>query len=152
MNFELDTYDRKILALMQEDARISYSELGRRIHLTSPAVAERVRRLEEQGVIRGYGVQLNLRKLGYSFEALIQVTVRSHAELDSWAESHPEVLAVHATTGTYCALLHVALCSPEHLQAILKALGELGTSTTSVVLSSQHETRQRLPADQIHYE
>jgi DNA-binding Lrp family transcriptional regulator len=59
LKFELDAYDRKILALLQQDARLSYSEIGRRIHLTSPAVAERVRKLEEAGVIEGFGVRLN---------------------------------------------------------------------------------------------
>lgn len=151
MNFELDAYDRKIVALLQADARMSLSEIGRRIHLTSPAVGERVRRMEEAGVIKGYGAHINLRALGYSFEALINVTVRSHDELDAWADAHPEVLALHATTGNSCAQMHVALLSPEHLQAVLKSLGALGTTSTAVILSSQFEHRPRVCADLIRF-
>ncbi|MFZ6687809.1 Lrp/AsnC family transcriptional regulator [Undibacterium sp. SXout11W] len=149
MSFELDSYDRKIIALLQENARLSWSEIGRQIHLTSPAVAERVKRLEEAGVIMGFTTRINLRALGYSFEAMIQVTVDSHDELDRWAAAHPEVLAVHATTGSHCAILRLAVSAPEHLQRLLKSLGDIGKTSTSVILSSQCEERPRLPADQL---
>lgn len=149
MNDELDAYDRKILSLLQENSRLSYSEIGRRIHLTAPAVTERVRRLEDTGVIGKFSLQLNLRALGYSFEAFINITVESHDALDAWAAAHPEVLALHATTGNHCALIRLALKSPEHLQACLKSLEKVGKTSTSMVLSSQCEDRNRLPADQI---
>ena len=149
MSFELDAYDRKILALLQENARLGFSEIGRRIHLTSPAVAERVRRLEEAGIIEAFTTRLNLRKLGYSFEAYINITVDSHDALNAWAASHPEVLELHDTTGNHCALIRVALTAPEHLQACLKSLALIGKTTTSVVLSSQLEGRARLPGDQL---
>lgn len=149
MRFELDAYDRKIVALLQENARLGFSEIGRRIHLTSPAVAERVRRLEEAGVIESFTVKLNLRKLGYSFEAFINITVDSHDALEAWAAAHPEVLELHDTTGASCALIRVALTEPEHLQGILKSLARIGKTSTSVVLSSQLEGRARLPGDQL---
>lgn len=149
LNVELDAHDRKILALLQENARYSYSEIGRRIHLTSPAVTERVRRLEEAGIIQAYSARLDLRALGYSFEAFVHITVESHDALDAWAAARPEVLALHATTGNHCALLRLALSSPEHLQACLKSLGNIGKTSTAMVLSSQHEQRRRLPADQL---
>ncbi len=146
MKFELDAYDRKILALLQRDGRLGFSEIGRRIHLTSPAVAERIRRLEEAGVIEGFGARVNLRALGYSFEAFVNISVDSHAALDAWAVAHAEVLALHATTGSHCALLRIAVSAPEHLQALLESLARIGKTTTSIVLSSQFEDRQRLPA------
>ena len=149
LSFELDAYDRKILALLQENARLGFSEIGRRIHLTSPAVAERIRQLEEAGVIEGYSAKINLRKLGYSFEAFINITVDSHDALDAWAAAHPEVLELHATTGAHCALIRVALSAPEHLQDCLKSLGLIGKTTTSVVLSSQLERRPRVAGDQL---
>jgi Lrp/AsnC family leucine-responsive transcriptional regulator len=149
LNFELDAYDRKILALLQADGRLGFSEIGRRIHLTSPAVAERVRRLEAAKVIEGFGVRVNLRSLGYSFEAFINITVDSHAALDAWAASHAEVLALHSTTGSHCALLRIAVTAPEHLQALLRSLAQIGKTTTSIVLSSQFEDRLRLASDQL---
>lgn len=144
MNFEMDSYDRKILALLQENARMSLSEIGRRIHLTPPAVGERVKRLEEARVIEGYGARVNLRAIGYSFEAFINVIVDSHDELEAWAIAHPEVLALHATTGTHCALLRVAATAPEHLQALIASLGKIAKTTTSIVLSTQLEERPRV--------
>ncbi|MBY0573260.1 MAG: Lrp/AsnC family transcriptional regulator [Undibacterium sp.] len=150
MNFEFDAYDHKIIALLQDNARLSYAELGRHIHLTSPAVTERVRRLEEAGVITGYRAKVNLRKLGYSFEAFVQVIVESHEALDEWANTHVEVLANHATTGNHCALLRLAIKTPEHLQELLKSLGELGKTSTSIVLTSQCEERARLHVDEVY--
>jgi Lrp/AsnC family leucine-responsive transcriptional regulator len=149
LKFALDAYDRKILALLQTDARLSYSEIGRRIHLTSPAVAERVRRLEEARIIEGFTARLNLRAMGYSFEAFIHITVDSHDALDMWAASHPEVLALHATTGNHCALIRLAVTGPEHLQMLIQSLGAIGKTSTSIVLSSQFESRPRLPGDQL---
>ena len=146
---ELDSADRQILALLQQDARLPFTEIGRRVHLTSPAVAERVRRLEETGVIQGYTPRLNLRALGYSFEAFVQVVVQSDAALLAWAAAHPEVLAVHATTGEHCALLRLALTSPEHLQSLLGSLGGIGKTHTAVVLSSSFEDRARLAGDEV---
>jgi Lrp/AsnC family leucine-responsive transcriptional regulator len=83
LNFELDTYDRKIVALLQTNGRLGFSEIGRRIHLTPPAVAERVRRMEEAQVITGFTARVNLRALGYIFEAFINITVESHDALDA---------------------------------------------------------------------
>lgn len=147
--FELDAHDEKILALLQENARMTFTEIGRRVHLTSPAVAERIKRLEEAQVITGYAARVNLRKVGYSFEAFIQITVESHAALDKWVAAHEEVLALHATTGNHCALMRLALTSPEHLQSLLTSLGEIGKTTTSMVLASTCEDRPRVPGGRL---
>ena len=79
---ELDSQDQKILALLQENGRLTFTEIGRRVHLTSPAVAERIKRLEESGVICGYGARINLRKIGYSFEAFVQITLAGINQLN----------------------------------------------------------------------
>lgn len=149
--FELDAYDEKILALLQVNARLTFTEIGRQVHLTSPAVAERIKQLEEAGVITGYGARINLRKIGYSFEAIVQITVDSHAALDSWAAARDELLALHATTGAHCAVLRLALTSPEHLQALLASLGEIGKTSTAMVLSSQFEDRARVFGSQLRH-
>jgi Lrp/AsnC family transcriptional regulator, leucine-responsive regulatory protein len=147
--YPLDTYDHAILALLQSNGRITMTELSKQVHLTSPAVTERVKKLEEAGVIAGYGTHINLRKYGYSFEAFVQITVDSHAQLDAWADAHSEVLEIHATTGNHCALLRIALTSPEHLQKLLTELGALGNTSTAMVLSSRHEHRARLHGDKV---
>ena len=152
MSFELDAYDRKILALLQENARMSLSEIGRQIHLSSPAVGERVKRLEEANIIEGYAARVNLRKLGYSFEAFINVVVDSHEALDTWTKQRPEVLAIHFTTGSHCALLRVAVVAPEHLQELIASLGDIGKTTTSIVLSTPREGHPRLPANLLKWD
>jgi Lrp/AsnC family leucine-responsive transcriptional regulator len=147
--FELDAYDRKIIALLQQDARLSFSEMGRRVHLTSPAIAERVRRLEDAGVIEGFSARINLRAIGYSFETFVSIVVDSHDALDTWATAHPEVLALHSTTGNHCALMRIAIRTPEHLESLLKSLSKIGRTSTSMVLSNRFEDRQRVPGDEI---
>lgn len=149
MIFELDGYDRKIIALLQLDGRMSFSAMGRQVHLSSPAVAERVRRLEQAGVLQGCAMRIDLRALGYAFETFVNITVDSHEALDQWAASRPEVLALHATTGNHCAMLRLALRDPAHLEALLKSLAKIGKTATAMVLSSQFEQRPRLPADQL---
>ncbi len=149
VNFALDAYDRKIVALLQTNARLGFSEIGRRIHLTSPAVAERVRRMEEAKVIAGFTARINLRALGYIFEAFINITVESHDALDAWANAHQEVLALHTTTGSHCALLRVAVTAPEHLQSLISSLAPIGKTTTSIVLSTLFEDRARVQGDQL---
>lgn len=149
LDLELDNYNRKILALLQTNARLSWTEIGRQVHLTAPAVAERVRQMEEAGVIGGYRAVIDLRKIGYSFEVFVQVIVDSHKALDAWAAQHQEVLALHATTGEHCAILRLGLRSPAHLQQILESLGCLGKTSTAMVLSTQMEQRLRVPADQL---
>lgn len=148
MTFELDNYDRKLVALLQQDGRMPYAEIGRHVHLSAPAIAERIRRLEEEGVLNGFTARVNLRALGYGFETFINITVDSHDALDRWAATRPEVLELHATTGNHCALLRIALRDPSHLEALLKSLGEIGKTSTSMILSSQFEARPRVPADQ----
>jgi Lrp/AsnC family leucine-responsive transcriptional regulator len=147
--FELDAYDRKIIALLQQDARLSFSEMGRRVHLTSPAIAERVRRLEDAGVIEGFSARINLRAIGYSFETFVSIVVDSHDALDTWAAAHPEVLALHSTTGNHCALMRITIRTPEHLESLLKSLSKIGRTSTSMVLSNRFEDRQRVPGDEI---
>jgi Lrp/AsnC family leucine-responsive transcriptional regulator len=144
-----DNYDLAILEQLQLNARVSFAELGRRVHLTSPAVAERVKKLEDADVITGYAARINLRKLGYAFEVLVQISVESHAVLNAWTDAHAEVLSSHATTGNHCAMLRIALKSPEHLQGLLGELGAIGKTSTAMVLSSNYEDRVRKHGDRI---
>lgn len=123
---------------------MSVAEISRQIHLTSPAVTDRIRKLEEIGVITGYSVQLNLRKWGYSFEVLIQITVESNSALENWASAHHEVLELNITTGTQCAMMRVALTSPEHLQRLLISLDVVGKTTTYMVLATSFDERARI--------
>src|SRR5216117_1273512 len=88
---ELDHYDTKILAELQADARLSMAELGRRVHLSQPAVTERVRKLEAGGVITGYRATIDLTRLGYGIRAVIRVGRAEYARIVKLIQQTPEV-------------------------------------------------------------
>lgn len=136
---ELDAIDWALLAELQEDARIGYSELGRRVGLSPPAVAERVRRLEERGVVRGYRAEVDLEQVGLPITAFVRARIGSHTHYDRLsgiALSMPEVLECHRVTGDDCFLMKVAVRSVHHLEELLEQIARLGPPTTSIVLSS----------------
>ncbi|MGI5836338.1 MAG: Lrp/AsnC family transcriptional regulator [Chloroflexota bacterium] len=140
----LDDVGRRILQELQMDARISYAELGRRIGLTLPAVAERVRKLEEAGIIVGYRAELNLEKIGFPITAFIRVATPNEilgGQLTATARSLPEVLELHRTTGGDSYLLKVAVASVQHLEKLIRKITLFGQPTTSIVLSSPIEHR-----------
>src|SRR3979490_3458383 len=103
----LDDTHRRLLAELQENARLSLAELGRRVGLSSPAVAERLQRLERQGVIRGYRAELDPVALGYPLRAVIRIRPRPRQlqKLAELAQAAPEVVECHRITGEDCYLL-----------------------------------------------
>ena len=144
MESKVDDVDWRLLFELQQNARITFSELGRRVGLTAPAVAERVRRLEEAGVIVGYRVDLDVRRLGFPVTAIIrlQMTEGSCARFAAVAPEFAEVQECHRVTGGDSYVMKVVVASIQHLESLLDRLGVHGTTTTSVVLSSpvQHRT------------
>jgi Lrp/AsnC family leucine-responsive transcriptional regulator len=139
----LDEIGRQILRTLQEDARISFSELGRRVGLSSPAVAERVRRMEEAGLIQGYRAMVNLDRLGYPITAYIRMGTSGPKvrEADEMVKAIPEVLECHHLTGNDCFIIKVAVSSVRHLEEVICQLGHYGQTTTSIVLSSPVTSR-----------
>lgn len=135
----IDDVSWRILAELQENARISYTELGRRVGLTAPAVAERIRRLEEARIIDGYRVDLNLERLGRGLVAFIRVATDQNtcSRFGSIvAREFPEVRECHRVTGGDSYVVKVAVASVQELEALLDRLVVYGQTVTSVVLSS----------------
>jgi Lrp/AsnC family leucine-responsive transcriptional regulator len=134
----LDDTDWKLLAELQEDGRASYSELGRRVALTAPAVAERIRRLEESGVIKRFRAEVDPTLLGYPITAFVRWTSSGPdcAHLGEVAKEIPEVLECHRITGETSYTLKVAATSVGHLEQLIDRLMPYGSTITSVVLSS----------------
>src|SRR5437588_1161331 len=130
--------DWKILRELQKDARLSYNELGRRVGFSAPAAAERVRRLEDAGIITGYAAQIDPAKVGLPLLALIQLHCDPGKCLlkTSSIEQFPEVLEVHKLSGSHCSLLKVALSSMQHLEAFNERLGAHGPLISTIVTSS----------------
>jgi Lrp/AsnC family leucine-responsive transcriptional regulator len=134
----LDETGWAILRELQRDARITFSELGRRVAMTPPAVADRVRRLEEAGIIRGYRVELDAEVLGLPVLAFMRITTTGAlcAALGEEIEGFPEVLECHRVTGEEAYLAKVAVRSVAHLQDLIDRLMPYGETITSIVLSS----------------
>lgn len=134
----LDNTDWNILRALQRDARLSYNELGRRVGLSAPAAAERVRKLEDAGIITGYGARIDPAKVGLPLLALIQLrcTAGSCLLKTSTAEEFPEVLEMHKLSGSQCSMLKVALASMRHLEAFNERLGAHGALVVNIVTSS----------------
>ncbi|GHO97041.1 AsnC family transcriptional regulator [Reticulibacter mediterranei] len=135
---EIDAVNLRILEELQRDPRLTMSELGRRVGMSSPAVTERVRRLEESGVIRGYRLDLNPVALGLPIAAYIRIRpdpgqLPKVAEL---AQQIPEVVECHRVTGEDCFVLKVHIPAIDQLDRLLDGFLLYGTTTTSIIQSS----------------
>src|SRR5207245_3576755 len=117
----LDATNRQILQELAADARLSMAELGRRVNMSAPAVAERVQRLERAGVITGYRAELDPRALGYQLTAIVRVKPgpRQLQRIPELAAAIPEVAECHRITGEDCFFLKVHLRSIEELGSLL---------------------------------
>jgi Lrp/AsnC family leucine-responsive transcriptional regulator len=138
-NGKLDSKDIAILEALQKDGRLALSELGRKIGLSQPAMSERVRRLEERGIIRGYAARIDLEALGLGMTAILRLkTAHEHigACLATFAKL-PYVVEIHRVTGDDCFILKAVVPTPDKLAVIVDTIGRFGVVTTSVVLRSE---------------
>ena len=134
----IDKTGLRLLAELQEDARLSLAELGRRVGLSSPAVAERLQRLESSGVIRGYHADVDPVALGYPLTAVIRIrpAPRQLSKLAELARDAPEVVECDRITGEDCYLLRAHVRSVTHLEELIDQFTPFGQTTTSIVQSS----------------
>jgi Lrp/AsnC family transcriptional regulator, leucine-responsive regulatory protein len=146
MTLQIDRTDRhldglgwRILRLLQDNARLSFRQIGEAIGLTAPAVAERVRRLEDAGVIKGYHAEIDYERAGLPIMAFVHLVTNStqsfrfRKAVVDW----PEIIECHCVTGNESYILKVALTSVRHLEHLLLELVSFGEVRTSLVLSSQ---------------
>jgi Lrp/AsnC family transcriptional regulator, leucine-responsive regulatory protein len=134
----LDPINRRLLQELQADARVTMAELGRRISLSAPAVAERVLRLERGGVITGYRAEVDPKAIGYPIGAVVRVrpTTRHLQKIPELAKEIPEVVDCHRITGEDCFFIRLHLRSMDDLEGILDRFLVLGQTTTSIIHSS----------------
>ncbi len=139
MSRQLDPTDMLIIELMQAHGRISVSELGRKVGLSQPAASERLKRLEERGIVEGYGARINAAALGLGMMAVIRLrTTHEHirACLRQFSEM-PQIIEVLRLTGEDCFVLKVLVPSPSELEIIVDSIARYGAVTTSLVLRSE---------------
>lgn len=155
-----DTTDLAILELLQGDARIANAEIARRVGLAPSAIFQRIRKLEEQGVILGYTARLNAKALGWGMSAFVMIQTSEGArapEVTSQLAAIEEVTEVHRVVGQDCFFLKVRVRDPEALEALLdhkiQPLPAVASTRTTIVLSTGKETttlplaRERAEAD-----
>jgi Lrp/AsnC family leucine-responsive transcriptional regulator len=144
--YELDAVAWRILEALQQNARQSFAEIGRQVGLSTPAVAERIHRLEEAGVITGYHVALDVAKLGAPIRVLVRLTIpggdlqvsRSVAAIKEMTE----ISRCHRVTGAESFVIEANVVSIRHMEALIDKLSALGATSTSTVLSSPVQRRE----------
>ena len=147
MEPQIDKINWKILSELQDDARISYAELGRRVGLTTPAVIERVRKLEDLGIITGYRAEIDPAKIGLPITAFIRMSITGidYSHIIETVNTSKEVLECHRGTGGDSFIMKVSVADVGHLQMLIDKLTPYGITTTSIVLSSPIKRRSIEP-------
>jgi Lrp/AsnC family leucine-responsive transcriptional regulator len=141
----LDRISWHIVEELQQNARISWAELGRRVGLTTPAVAERVHRLESMGVIRGYRTEIDLERLGLPILIFVRLSMSGPEalvrEFQQRVKTWDEVLECHRVTGSESFIVKARVISMGHLERFIDRFGHYGSTSTTTVLSSPVDQR-----------
>ncbi len=139
MTLQIDAVGWGLLRRLQDNARLSFRQLGESIGLTAPAVAERMRRLEESGAIAGYHAGVDLGRVGLPILAFVHLVsnVQQSIRFRGAVASLPAIIECHTVTGVESFILKVAVPSVPHLERLLWDLKDYGEVRTSLVLSTQ---------------
>ena len=134
----LDATNISLLRELEADARLSLAELGRRVSLSSPAVADRLERLEQAGVITGYRAEIDPRALGYELGVVLRIrpAPRELKQVAELARRTPEIVECHRITGDDCYLMRAHVRDVDHLEEVIDRFAIYGQTTTSIVQSS----------------
>ena len=142
----MDVTDHKIIDIIQKDGRISMKDLGKIVGLTSPAVSERVRRLEEAGIIEGYKAVVNPDALGKVIKAFIHISLPSNKYHEFIAEARKDsrIVECHHITGDDCSLLKVIVKDMYELEEVIDSIKKIGSTRTSIILSTPIQAKSIL--------
>jgi Lrp/AsnC family leucine-responsive transcriptional regulator len=144
----MDTLDLKILTTLDADVRRSYADMAREFGISQPTVADRIRRLESRGVVRGTMLCLDHARLGFNVSAFVRLRAAPSKKrhLTEAARAIPQVIEMHSVTGDDCMIARIVARSVEELAEILQRLTMFGDSSTSVVLETIIPLRNPIPA------
>ena len=142
-NQKIDDTDLRLLGELQGEARLSLAELGRRVGLSAPSVADRLRRLEEDGVILAYRAEIDPRALGYELSAVLRVRPegRQLPRIAEIARDTPEVVECQRVTGDDCFVMKLHVRDVHHLEDVIDRFTPFGSTTTSIVQSAPFPAR-----------
>lgn len=140
----LDETGWRLLVALQENGRLSYKELGQRVGLSLPSVAERVRKMEEAGIITGYHAEVNLTRLGFPVLSILRLRSfvgESCSRVAEQASVVPEVLECYKVTGDDCVVVKVVAGSMPHLEQVIEQLSRFSIASTAIVFSRPMKNR-----------
>ena len=148
MDHKLDNIDRKIIEMLQKNARTPVKEIAKEVFLSSPAVSARIEHLEKTGLITGYHAQVNPVFLGYHIKAFINLEVEPYQKKDfhPFIQAIPNVIECNCVTGDYSMLIEVAFRSTMELDHFINELQQFGRTKTLIVFSTSVEHRD-LPVE-----
>lgn len=132
----MDQTDKKILSLLEENGRMPMKELAEKVSLTAPAARERVKKLEDKGIIEGYQAKISLSKLNKSITAFILFETDKCKDLFQFCCNYPEVIECHRLAGQYSYLVKICTFSMQTLEMFIDQAMQYGKSSTHLVLSS----------------
>jgi Lrp/AsnC family transcriptional regulator, leucine-responsive regulatory protein len=133
----MDAINEMIIKELKSDSRISMSELSRRVHLSPPAVRERVRQLEEQGIIKGFTIELDRRKMGYPIEAIIEATIKNNRYIDfkQLIQTYTNIDFCYRIAGEACFFLKAHFLDFEEAETFIDELQPLAHTKTNFIFS-----------------
>ncbi|TDC86117.1 Lrp/AsnC family transcriptional regulator [Micromonospora sp. KC606] len=138
-----DEVDMRILEVLQHDGRTTFADLARAVSMSASAVSERVRRLEDTGVITGYAARVDAERLGLTILAFVRLRypLSNYKPVHDLLNTTPEILEAHHVTGEDCFILKVVAKSMRHLEQVTGRIAGLGAVTTTIAYSSPLQTR-----------
>ncbi|MFD0693056.1 Lrp/AsnC family transcriptional regulator [Paenibacillus sp. GCM10027628] len=134
---KIDEIDLAILNELHQDARMSMRELGKKINLSPPSVAERVRKLESEGIIEGYTIKINRKELGFQLECIMEITVRNgdYERFKSFVQTHPRVMGCWRTAGRACFFVKLSVVSLGEIEGFVNQVASYTSPSTNVIFS-----------------
>ncbi|PHG55670.1 Lrp/AsnC family transcriptional regulator [Bacillus toyonensis] len=134
---ENDQINFKILELLVKDPRLSMRELARKVNLSAPSVTERVRNMEHNGIIEGYTTKINYKKLGFSMEAIMHITIKNgnYDCFKRWIEDDKRVDCCYRISGEFCYMAKITIRHLEEIEIFIDSISEWAHTVTYVVLS-----------------
>ncbi|MEX0415546.1 Lrp/AsnC family transcriptional regulator [Bacillus sp. C30] len=132
-----DQINFKILELLVKDPRLSMRELARKVNLSAPSVTERIRNMEHNGIIEGYTTKINYKKLGFSMEAIINITIKSgnYERFKRWIENDTRIDCCYRISGEFCYMAKITIRNLEEIEIFIDSISEWTNTVTYVVLS-----------------
>jgi Lrp/AsnC family leucine-responsive transcriptional regulator len=134
---KMDEMDIAILDALDKDSRLSMRELAKQVNLSAPSVTERVRKLESEGIIEGYSIKINRKKLGMQLDCIIEVTVRNgdYNRFKQYAESYPRVLSCVRVAGRACFFVRICVYDLIEIERFIDNVAAYTTACTHIIFS-----------------